>query len=107
MPCYIPIYLTGSKSEEKILEGSIRLLEDHFYPSEDKNIPIYVRNLGDIIEVRPAEGAISFLKVNKKGKSGKVANLIVSSDGEDSIVLRLNSTSYRIYYEMDKNMPSA
>lgn len=104
---YNPIYLTASEHEARDLGQSLDVLFDYLILDKKDAVPIYVRRIGDIIEIHPVQGSLESLTIVSSGKSGsQPKRMSVSCDGQ-SLSVTLGNSVYHVYFSADENSPES
>ncbi len=79
------------------------MLFDYLSLDDEGVVQIYVRRIGEAIEVRPVQGSLESLTIVSSGKSGpQPKRMSVSCDGE-SLSVTLGNSVYHIYFSADEN----
>lgn len=99
MAAYHPIYLATSKLEEEELSRHMEiLLSRYLYLDDDEeDVNIYIKKVGDAIEVRPVMGRLESISLSSGGTS------IPASFNADMVEFGIDGTVYRIYFRPEEN----
>lgn len=105
MAAYEPIYLTNDETEQTELGKGLDVLSDYL-PAE-KDVQVYMRRSGDIIEIRPIEGSLESLTIMSVGVSGARPRCMAVSGNGNVLEITLNNYIFHVYFAADENPVNA